>query len=85
MGCYQFVPTTFGSGIQVERLAATSALEVRVPGVSEIAQKLSSAVAAPARDVVSAARRKQIAADSRQTAPGDNTAHPENSSGIPYQ
>lgn len=64
------MPTSIEFGTQVERLAATSPLEIRVPGVSEIAQKLSSSVAAPARDVVSAARRKQIAGDDRQTAPG---------------
>lgn len=56
--------------VQVERVAATQPVELRVPGVSAIARQLSSAIASPVREVASAVNRKQLSASAGQPLPG---------------
>lgn len=56
--------------VQVDRVAATQPVELRVPGLSAIAQQLSSAIASPVREVASAVNRKQLSASEGQPPPG---------------
>jgi len=58
------------ANVKIESMAATEAVEWRVPGVSEVAAQVSRSMATPARAVADAAQRKQLAAGQRQPVPG---------------